>query len=120
MVITMAEENIKTRIAETQAEIDALEAEKGPHNQAIANLGDEITTLEAQKEPHIEAIVKLEAEIVARQFLMNEFKGLLPEEEPIDLSAPESEPIELVSGEEPIAEPEPDEPAPEEDQPPSD
>lgn len=122
MVITMAEENITTRIGEIQAEITTLEAEKAPHVQAIANLGDEIITLEAQKEPHFDAITKLVAEIVARQFLMNEFKALLPEEEPIALSEPESEPIELVSEEEPIAEPdlEPVEPASEEEQPPSD
>lgn len=107
MVITMAEEKITTRIEEIRAKISTLEAQKEPHVQAIANLGNEITTLEAQKEPHIDAIIQLEAEIVARHFLIKEFKGLLPEEEPV--VEPEPEP-----------EPEPVEPTPEEEQPPSD
>jgi len=65
----------------------------------------EIDSLEAQKEPHVQAIAKLSDEVVARHFLITELKGLLPEEEPVVEPEPEPEPVE---------------PAPEEEQPPSD
>jgi len=71
----------------------------------IEEIHAEIDTLEAQKDPHVQAITKLNDEIAARQFLIGELSGLLPKEELTVTLEPEPEPVE---------------PTPEEEQPPSD